>query len=116
MLKVNEIFGPTIQGEGPTTGEKCIFIRLFGCNLQCSWCDSKYAWDQAMQEKEAHDMSILQVANKVVEMAGDIRRVVITGGEPLLQQLQLTLLVALLKDEGFVIEVKLMQQLSQHMN
>jgi 7-carboxy-7-deazaguanine synthase len=39
-LVVNEIFGPTIQGEGPNLGRRCGFVRLGGCNLECSWCDS----------------------------------------------------------------------------
>ncbi len=41
MLTVCEIFGPTIQGEGPWIGQKCIFVRFYGCDYKCSFCDQK---------------------------------------------------------------------------
>lgn len=44
-LVVNEIFGPTIQGEGPSSGRRCGFHRLGGCNLSCRWSDTPYTWD-----------------------------------------------------------------------
>ena len=44
-LVVSEIFGPTIQGEGQYAGQLVAFIRLGGCNLACSWCDTPYTWD-----------------------------------------------------------------------
>ena len=43
-LKLSEIF-ESIQGEGPTAGEPCVFLRLAMCNLHCRWCDTKYTWD-----------------------------------------------------------------------
>ena len=43
MLKVNEIYA-SIQGESSYTGLPCVFIRLTGCNLRCSWCDTAYAF------------------------------------------------------------------------
>ncbi|HHK7228110.1 TPA: hypothetical protein ACQXLV_002143, partial [Streptococcus pneumoniae] len=45
-LPVSEVFGPTIQGEGPHAGRTCHFIRLGGCNLSCSWCDTPYSTGQ----------------------------------------------------------------------
>ena len=75
-LKVNEIF-LSIQGEGTRAGTPCVMIRLTGCNLRCSWCDTQYAWDQGRQ------MSIDQVLARVEELA--CRLVAVTGGEPLLQ-------------------------------
>ena len=45
LLPVSEVFGPTIQGEGPHAGRRVYFVRLGGCNLSCSWCDSAYTWD-----------------------------------------------------------------------
>ena len=45
MLAVSEIFGPTHQGEGPSTGRLCGFVRLARCNLSCLWCDTPYTWD-----------------------------------------------------------------------
>ncbi len=41
-LWVAEMFGPTVQGEGPSTGQHAMFIRLAGCHLSCSWCDTAY--------------------------------------------------------------------------
>ena len=75
-LRVNEIF-LSIQGEGTRAGTPCVMIRLTGCNLRCSWCDTQYAWDQGPQ------MSIDQVLAGVETLA--CRLVAATGGEPLLQ-------------------------------
>ena len=44
MIPVAEIFGPTIQGEGPHVGMKTLFVRVAGCDFKCAWCDSKFAW------------------------------------------------------------------------
>ena len=41
-LVVAEVFGPTVQGEGPSAGRRASFIRLGGCNLHCDWCDTKF--------------------------------------------------------------------------
>jgi organic radical activating enzyme len=78
MYEVIEIFR-SIQGEGPTFGSKALFIRFAGCNLRCSWCDSKYSWSS----KRAKSMTAAQIA-AIVE-GGE--RIVLTGGEPLLQDL-----------------------------
>jgi len=44
-LRVAELFGPTVQGEGPAAGERAAFVRLSGCPLACAWCDTPYTWD-----------------------------------------------------------------------
>ena len=44
MIPVAEIFGPTIQGEGPHVGMQTLFVRVAGCDFKCAWCDSKFAW------------------------------------------------------------------------
>jgi len=85
-VNVNEIFGPTIQGEGPHMGHRVGFLRLAGCNLSCSWCDTPYSWDWTRYDKnaESHPMEVADVAAKVNEMG--VTRLILTGGEPMLQQ------------------------------
>jgi 7-cyano-7-deazaguanosine (preQ0) biosynthesis protein QueE len=79
-LPIAEVFGPTIQGEGPAAGQNAAFIRFAGCNLSCSWCDTAWTWDGS-QHPDYRD------AAEVAAQAGALARlVVLTGGEPLLQQ------------------------------
>jgi 7-carboxy-7-deazaguanine synthase len=74
---VNEIF-TSIQGETTGAGRPCTFVRLTGCNLRCTWCDTAYAFHGGEQ------MSIDDVLEKV--RAAGVRLVEVTGGEPLLQK------------------------------
>jgi 7-carboxy-7-deazaguanine synthase len=85
-LNVNEIFGPTIQGEGCHTGYLVGFLRLAGCNLACSWCDTPYSWDWTRYDKneESHKMAIEEIAEQIRPM--NVKRLIVTGGEPMLQQ------------------------------
>jgi organic radical activating enzyme len=87
-LVLAECFGPTVQGEGPSCGRRAAFIRLGGCNLSCSWCDSADTWDggrfdlrQTLTRTPVEEI----VARALVGAPG---LVVITGGEPLLHQRQ----------------------------
>jgi len=84
-LKVSEIF-ESLQGEGVSSGAPCIFVRLAQCNLHCTWCDTKYTWDfdHYRYEDEVREQSVAEVAQLV--NAAPSRRLVLTGGEPLLQQ------------------------------
>jgi 7-cyano-7-deazaguanosine (preQ0) biosynthesis protein QueE len=92
-LRVAELFGPTVQGEGPSVGQRAVFIRLSGCNLDCSWCDTPSTWDwnRFDQTEQSQDMSAAAVLDWV--LAHDADLVVITGGEPLIQQRKLLPLV-----------------------
>lgn len=85
-LTVNEVFGPTVQGEGPYTGRVAAFVRLMGCNLTCSWCDSRQTWDGKKFDLRAEGtrMSPESIVRQIKAMG--VRLVVLTGGEPLLQQ------------------------------
>jgi 7-carboxy-7-deazaguanine synthase len=86
---ITEIF-KSIQGEGTRAGLPCIFVRLTGCNLRCTWCDTAYAFHGGTK------MSVEEVISRVDELAcrsGDgaashakVRLVELTGGEPLLQE------------------------------
>jgi 7-carboxy-7-deazaguanine synthase len=83
---ITEIF-KSIQGEGTRAGRPCVFVRLTGCNLRCSWCDTAYAFHGGKK------MSVDEVAARVDELAGRneggrtvVPLVELTGGEPLLQE------------------------------
>ena len=88
MLKINEIYA-SIQGESSHTGLPCIFIRLTGCNLRCSWCDTAYAF------YAGNDLTMEETLQKVDTFG--LPLVEITGGEPLLQEDVYPLMEALLK-------------------
>src|SRR2546421_2552641 len=95
-LIVAECFGvekPTFQGEGPSCGVPALFIRLSRCNLTCAWCDTKYTWDwsQFDPRKESQRRSVADLLAWALRSA--VKLVVITGGEPLLQQTKLIPLV-----------------------
>ena len=92
-LKVNEIFY-SIQGESSRAGCPSVFIRLSGCNLRCSYCDTRYAYE------DGKEMGIDQILEAVKEF--DCHLVEITGGEPLLQEATPTLISKLL-DEGYTV-------------
>ncbi len=91
MLKVNEIFY-SIQGEGTFSGRPCVFVRLTGCNLRCSYCDTRYAY------YEGKDMEIDEIIEKVISYRCHV--VEITGGEPLIQD-ETPILIKRLLDLGF---------------
>jgi 7-carboxy-7-deazaguanine synthase len=86
---ITEIF-KSIQGEGTRAGLPCIFVRLTGCNLRCTWCDTAYAFHGGRK------MSVEEVITRVDELAGRktdspgskaaVPLVELTGGEPLLQE------------------------------
>lgn len=82
-MKVVEIFR-SIEGEGVRAGLPVTFIRLYGCNLRCEYCDTKYSYDEA-SEKNAHPystMTVEQIAEAVMHFG--CQNVTITGGEPLI--------------------------------
>jgi len=104
MLKVNSIFGPTIQGEGRSQGKQVMFLRLGYCNLSCTWCDTKYTWDWKNYDvtKEVHIMDQARILSKLEPC----KAVVISGGEPLLQQSGLLPLIVELRKRGYWIEIE----------
>ncbi|RKY55848.1 MAG: 7-carboxy-7-deazaguanine synthase [Candidatus Neomarinimicrobiota bacterium] len=88
-LCLNEIFY-SIQGESTYAGRPCVFVRLAGCNLRCSFCDTKYAYDNAVKIK------IEKIIEQVSCYACSL--VEITGGEPLLQKDTPLLIFSLLEN------------------
>ena len=96
----------SLQGEGPTLGTPSVFLRLATCNLACTWCDTKYTWDWAHYDfgQEMVNLDVSQVEERI--LSSGCRNLVITGGEPLLQQNELAPLVVSLKAQGFRFEVE----------
>ncbi len=105
-LAVSEVFGPTVQGEGPTLGRRAGFVRLGRCNLDCRWCDTPYTWDWDRYDPavEVTTTPVAQVVDRLDAMAVD--RVVVTGGEPLLQQRRLVPLLAACRRRGWAVAVE----------
>ena len=97
-MKVSEIF-VSIEGEGIRTGLAAVFVRLFGCNLRCSYCDSMYA----VEGNDYKQMSIEEVFAEIGKTG--IRHVTLTGGEPLIHP-GATELLKLLSDRGFEVNVE----------
>lgn len=84
----------SFQGEGPWAGQRCAFVRLSRCNLSCRWCDSRSTWDWTRYQpgEVSTRVPVAEVAAWVGDQAVDL--VVLTGGEPLLQQPALAELIA----------------------
>jgi len=85
-MYVTEIF-KSIQGEGTRAGRPCIFVRLTGCNLRCTWCDTEYAFHGGQKMSVNDVLERVELLNQLPngEPAG-VPLVELTGGEPLLQQ------------------------------
>lgn len=97
-MKVNEIFY-SIEGEGIRAGYPCVFVRLQGCNLNCSYCDTRYA----CEDQECVDLQIREILNNVREYG--CKRVTITGGEPTIHTDLYELASELYKD-GYLVNIE----------
>ena len=111
LLSVAEVFGPTFQGEGPSLGRRCGFVRLGGCNLHCRWCDTPYTWDWAGRNGRAYDPRVELRPRGVAEVVAELEAmavamVVVTGGEPLLHGRRLRPLLAACRRRGWRVEVE----------
>lgn len=96
----------SLQGEGASIGTPTVFLRLATCNLTCAWCDTRYTWDWQNYEydKEVMSLPVEDVEKRVLGFG--CPRLVITGGEPMMQQRALASLAASLKRQGFYCEVE----------
>jgi 7-carboxy-7-deazaguanine synthase len=95
-MKISEIFF-SLQGEGVEIGLPTVFVRLFACDLRCSWCDTMYA----VEGREFREMSLQDVRAEIDKSA--CRRVCITGGEPLIQKKEVEALARELISDGYSI-------------
>jgi len=94
-MQITEIY-KSIQGESTHAGLPCVFVRLTGCNLRCSWCDSEYTFTGG------HRMTVEEVAAEV-EILSPSGLVEITGGEPMLQEREVVPLMQRLLDDGYTV-------------
>ena len=100
-----EIFH-SLQGEGATIGTPSVFLRLALCNLVCTWCDTRYTWDWRSYDYRAEVMEVPLETLEEKILGYECRHLVVTGGEPLLQQKSLAPLLQSLVERGFSIEVE----------
>ena len=99
MIRISEIFGPTIQGEGALIGQPTVFVRTGGCDYRCVWCDTMHAVDSKFRD-DWKPMSTNDVFGKVQELSGGQPLMVsLSGGNPAIQPLRG--LIELGKEKGY---------------
>jgi 7-carboxy-7-deazaguanine synthase len=94
-MQITEIY-KSIQGESTHAGLPCVFVRLTGCNLRCSWCDSEYTFSGG------HRMTAEEIVEEVEHLSHS-GLVEITGGEPMLQEREVVPLMQRLLDDGYTV-------------
>ncbi len=121
-LLVNEVFGPTWQGEGISAGQHCLFVRLALCNLECEWCDTAQTWAFTQKKADTHRSHILYDRDQELhhmtpeEVIAELEKlwpirqrptiIVISGGEPLMQKLALPKLLQLLYEMDCDVQIE----------
>ena len=98
-MQITEIY-KSVQGESTYAGLPCVFVRLTGCNLRCSWCDSEYTFSGG------HRMDLESVLAEVEKLSPNGGLVEITGGEPMLQEREVVPLMQRLSDSGFTVLIE----------
>lgn len=98
-IRISEIFGPTIQGEGALIGQPTVFVRTGGCDYRCSWCDTLHAVDSAFRH-EWKAMSAGGIMDEVQRLSGGKPLLIsLSGGNPAIQNL--APLIALGKEKSY---------------
>jgi 7-carboxy-7-deazaguanine synthase len=93
-VQITEIY-KSLQGESTHAGLPCVFVRLTGCNLRCSWCDSEYTFTGGRR------MTMAEILSDVESLSPNGGLVEITGGEPMLQEREVVPLMQRLLDAGY---------------
>jgi 7-carboxy-7-deazaguanine synthase len=93
-MQITEIY-KSLQGESTYAGLACVFVRLTGCNLRCSWCDSEYTFQGGRK------MTAEEVSDEVKRLSPNGGLVEITGGEPMLQERELVPLIRQLLETNY---------------
>jgi len=115
--KINELF-ETIQGEGSFTGQPSIFIRLQGCPVACSWCDTKHTWainlddqistsnmlNKTQESDHWSELSVDDILQVIIQEGYQAKHIVITGGEPAM--VDLTPLCLGLEEQGYSCQIE----------
>ncbi len=105
-LRIAEIFGPTIQGEGALIGQPTVFVRAGGCDYRCSWCDSMHAVDSAYRDTWAA-MQTAEVWAQVRDLSGGRPLTVsISGGNPAIQDFGPLIAMGRAEGYGFALETQ----------
>ena len=105
-LRIAEIFGPTIQGEGAVIGVPTVFVRAGGCDYRCSWCDSLHAVDSAYRH-EWTPMRADEIMAEVARLSGDTPITVsLSGGNPAIQDFAPLIALGKSAGYGFVMETQ----------
>lgn len=110
-IRISEIFGPTIQGEGPLIGRPTVFVRTGGCDYRCSWCDTLYAVLPEYRD-EWTAMTPGEIMARVNELTGGNPVLVsLSGGNPALQPL--APLITLSRESGYSLALETQGSISQ---
>jgi 7-carboxy-7-deazaguanine synthase len=99
MLQITEIY-KSLQGESTHAGLPCVFVRLTGCNLRCSWCDSEFSFSGGRK------MTLQEVLSEVAQLSPSGGLVEITGGEPMLQEREVIPLMEHLLDADYQVLIE----------
>jgi 7-carboxy-7-deazaguanine synthase len=103
FIFIKEIFGPTIQGEGPNIGKKCIFVRVAGCDFRCTWCDTKRA---LKVNSSSQKFTVVDLSKKILDLCKNsfCPHVILTGGNPCIYDF--TYVIGELHKNGIKVDVE----------
>src|ERR1700746_3934824 len=98
-MQITEIY-KSLQGESTYAGLPCVFVRLTGCNLRCSWCDSEYTFTGGQRKSSEEGFE------EVRRLSPNGGLVEITGGEPMLQERELVPFMRQVLDRGYTVLIE----------